>query len=73
MLALGNMASLEKDAWKDYCEYEAQLKRADLFETLVPYFKVGLEARELCVWPVWPDGPGRRLKARRVFVVGLAL
>jgi hypothetical protein len=25
MLALSNMAWLEKNAWKDYCEYEAQL------------------------------------------------
>jgi hypothetical protein len=28
MLALSNMAWLEKNAWKDYCEYEAQLNRS---------------------------------------------
>jgi hypothetical protein len=28
MLGLSNMARLEKNAWKDDCEYEAQLNRS---------------------------------------------
>jgi hypothetical protein len=28
MLALSNMAWLEKNTWKDYCENEAQLNRS---------------------------------------------
>ena len=35
--------------WGSHCCHFFQT-RQDLLETLLPYFKVGLEARELCVW-----------------------
>jgi len=35
----------------------------DLLETLIPYFKVGLEAKELCVWVI--HDPMTEAKARR--------
>jgi DNA-binding CsgD family transcriptional regulator len=35
----------------------------DLLDTLVPYFKAGLEAKELCVWVI--DEPLTEAKARR--------
>jgi DNA-binding CsgD family transcriptional regulator len=36
-------------SWGSHCCHFFQTRR-DLLDTLLPYFKVGLEARELCVW-----------------------
>jgi len=39
--------------WGTHFCYFYETKQ-DLLETLVPYFKAGLEAREFCVWVVSP-------------------
>jgi len=56
------LAVLGDIPWGTHCCHFYQTK-ADLLETLVPYFKVGLESKEFCLWIAYP--PLTEAEARR--------
>src|SRR5712692_7627884 len=54
--------------WGTHCCHFFQTQK-DLLETLLPFFQVGLEAKELCVWVV--DEPLTEQIARRALKQGI--